>query len=204
MSPEQAENAKYADHRADIYSLGCSMYRLLTAKMPYSGETAMQVILAHREKPIPNLLDEAPTASPRLQAINDGNGSVHDFFAGSIDDVRIYDHELSDAEVVALAHPAEASALRAANVPADAVEMDGRWYKVFHAGGAAAVGGGEEAVPGTGRSAGGAAVGGTGGAADRAGEGGGRAQDRDRRREDERQVGQQPDHADRRSDLPVE
>ena len=39
MAPEQAEDAHSADHRADIYSLGCTFFFLLTGREPFSGET---------------------------------------------------------------------------------------------------------------------------------------------------------------------
>ncbi|MGE3806090.1 MAG: serine/threonine-protein kinase, partial [Gemmataceae bacterium] len=41
MAPEQALNTKRADQRADIYSLGCTLYYLLTGRVMYGGETAM-------------------------------------------------------------------------------------------------------------------------------------------------------------------
>ena len=52
MAPEQSTNAAGVDHRADIYSLGCSLYVLLTGKPPFAGATAMEVMSKHKTEPI--------------------------------------------------------------------------------------------------------------------------------------------------------
>jgi len=46
MAPEQARDMKHVDHRCDIYALGIMLYRCLTGKMPYEGETLIEVIEA--------------------------------------------------------------------------------------------------------------------------------------------------------------
>jgi serine/threonine protein kinase len=54
MAPEQAQDASKVDGRADIYSLGCTLYDLVTGKPPFQGRTAMEVMTKHaREALVP-------------------------------------------------------------------------------------------------------------------------------------------------------
>ncbi|MDB5337309.1 MAG: stkP 3, partial [Planctomycetaceae bacterium] len=69
MSPEQAMNTKHADGRADIYSLGCTLYFLITGDLTYQGETIIEKILAHREHPIPSLKVSHPEITEELEAV---------------------------------------------------------------------------------------------------------------------------------------
>jgi len=69
MAPEQALNTKTADARADIYSLGCSLFYLLTGKATYGGDTLMAKLLAHRDQPIPSIRDMRPEAPEQVEAV---------------------------------------------------------------------------------------------------------------------------------------
>ena len=55
MSPEQAENTRRADKPADIYSLGATLFYLLTGRPMYAGDTLIEKIVAHRDQPVPSL-----------------------------------------------------------------------------------------------------------------------------------------------------
>jgi hypothetical protein len=50
MAPEQADSARQADIRSDIYSLGCTLYHLLAGQPPFPTGTLIQKVMAHREK----------------------------------------------------------------------------------------------------------------------------------------------------------
>ena len=63
MAPEQAMSTKHVDIRADVYSLGCTLYNMLTADVPFHGETALQVMVARATKdptPVRELRGEVP------------------------------------------------------------------------------------------------------------------------------------------------
>ncbi len=56
MSPEQALDGPDFDHRADIYSLGCTLYFLLTGHPPFDEGTLTQRIVKHQTQPPPDIL----------------------------------------------------------------------------------------------------------------------------------------------------
>ena len=69
MAPEVVLGAADTDHRVDLYALGCVAYWLLTGKLVFEGESAMQVMVHHAqpaptrpsqrtELPIPAALEE--------------------------------------------------------------------------------------------------------------------------------------------------
>jgi serine/threonine protein kinase len=68
MAPEQAEDPHGVDHRADIYSLGCTLYFLLTGCVPFPGKTILKRMLAHQEHSAPLLREIRPEVSPALEA----------------------------------------------------------------------------------------------------------------------------------------
>jgi hypothetical protein len=55
MSPEQAEDPHRADVRADLYSLGCTLFFLLTGRPPFPSGTFLQKVNRHRDEPPPTL-----------------------------------------------------------------------------------------------------------------------------------------------------
>jgi len=64
ISPEQI-TGKEIDGRADLYSLGCVMYYMLSGTEPFSGDTAVQVIFQHIEgeaKPLDRVVPDVPPA----------------------------------------------------------------------------------------------------------------------------------------------
>jgi serine/threonine protein kinase len=60
LSPEQALNSHNVDVRTDIYSLGCSLYYLLTGHPPFPEGTLPQRLMAHQKTPPPDIGLERP------------------------------------------------------------------------------------------------------------------------------------------------
>ncbi|MGV9664324.1 serine/threonine-protein kinase [Nocardia niigatensis] len=52
-APEQFELRGDTDHRADVYALGCTLFHMLTGRLPYPGESTAQLVAAHLSADIP-------------------------------------------------------------------------------------------------------------------------------------------------------
>jgi serine/threonine-protein kinase len=68
VAPEQVENSRRVDTRADLYSLGCVFFELLTGHVPFDGEHAWDVVMKHLNSPIPVITSMRPELSPAYNA----------------------------------------------------------------------------------------------------------------------------------------
>ena len=68
ISPEQARGG-YSDERSDLYSLGITMFEMVTGHVPFEGDNTVTVALAHLEDPMPDPRTLNPDVSPSLARI---------------------------------------------------------------------------------------------------------------------------------------
>ncbi|TNE50639.1 MAG: serine/threonine protein kinase [Deltaproteobacteria bacterium] len=68
MAPEQIDNSRSVDHRADIYSLGVILFELLTGQLPFSG-SASYLTYAHIWEPPPSPRSLRPELPPSLEVV---------------------------------------------------------------------------------------------------------------------------------------
>lgn len=120
LPPEQA-SGKGSTIKSDIYSLGILMYELLTGKLPFKGENAVEIALKHMKDPLPSLhreLDNVPQSIEniiiRATAKNPKNRynnarEMHDDLKTALDEERInepryiykyLEHDLDDTKVM--------------------------------------------------------------------------------------------------------
>lgn len=69
IAPEQTFNSHTVDGRADIYSLGCTFYQILTNTVPYPFPRTPQKIEAHRRLAFPDIRKLVPDLPPKLVAV---------------------------------------------------------------------------------------------------------------------------------------
>src|SRR5262249_39638877 len=65
-APEQFDAARQADHRVDIYSLGCTLYFLLSGHTPFQGMSLNDIFRAHQSTDARPLNLERPEVPPEL------------------------------------------------------------------------------------------------------------------------------------------
>ncbi len=67
MAPEQATGDDF-DHRADIYSLGVTLFELISGRPPFSGNSTLEVLEKQIVEPLPDLRELVADATPEVQA----------------------------------------------------------------------------------------------------------------------------------------
>lgn len=69
IAPEQARDPRQADARSDIYSLGCTLYHMLTGEPPYPEGTVLQKLLSHQGEAAPDPTQKNPAVPPLLATV---------------------------------------------------------------------------------------------------------------------------------------
>ncbi|MBX9678073.1 MAG: serine/threonine protein kinase [Gemmataceae bacterium] len=69
IAPEQIDNARGADIRSDIYSLGCTLYYLLAAKPPFPGADLVAKLTARISGTLPRIREVRPEAPAGLEEV---------------------------------------------------------------------------------------------------------------------------------------
>jgi hypothetical protein len=69
IAPEQAQDTRSADIRADIYALGCTLFCLLAGRPPFTGGDWLPIVMAHLQEEPPPLERLRPDVPPELAAL---------------------------------------------------------------------------------------------------------------------------------------
>lgn len=67
-SPEQARGG-FSDEKSDVYSLGVTLFEMLTGHVPYEGETTVAIALQHIQEPFPSPREQVPEVPYSVEQI---------------------------------------------------------------------------------------------------------------------------------------
>ncbi|MGO8749620.1 MAG: efflux RND transporter periplasmic adaptor subunit [Thermoguttaceae bacterium] len=117
MAPEQASDCHSVDIRADLYSLGCTLYKLLSGRAPFGGRQhagALEKMNAHVHQPVPPVRDLTPAVPEELAAILNRMLAKDpgDRFATPADVAAVLEPFCKGANLADLAARASAAAIR--------------------------------------------------------------------------------------------
>ncbi len=105
MSPEQIRG-KPLDERADLYSLGCTLFELFSGKPPYTGLSANDLLMQHIKTPVPWLKTRNSDATPELSELlqvamakeADRRHSSIEEFLGQLRSIKMLESVANEAE----------------------------------------------------------------------------------------------------------
>ena len=69
LAPEQAADSHRVDQRADLYSLGCTLFFVLTGKVPYPRKSGPATLVAHLKDPIPSVHEKRDDCPRELEQL---------------------------------------------------------------------------------------------------------------------------------------
>ena len=114
MSPEQATAEPDIRPPADVYAFGVLLYRMMTGKLPFAGESPLQMLMGHVNTPPPPIILRAPLTLPR---------SLIDLTLHCLEK-KPRNRPQSGAEVLATLHQVEADLLAGTNLVEGAEQAD--------------------------------------------------------------------------------
>lgn len=68
FSPEQARGG-YVDEKSDIYSLGITMFEMITGVLPFQGHNSVSIALKHISEQLPDIREYNPNCTPAIEGI---------------------------------------------------------------------------------------------------------------------------------------
>ncbi len=69
IAPEQAQNPRTIDGRADLYAIGCTLFHMITGRPPFNYSSPTKVIISHIKYPVPDILELCPTLKEPIGSV---------------------------------------------------------------------------------------------------------------------------------------